>query len=45
METGYRMKTTSRRDYLQKIYHGYRRAGKAEKLVPTARASSQHFSS
>ena len=31
METGYRMKTTSRRDYLQKIYQRYRRAGKEEK--------------
>lgn len=31
METGYRMKTTSRRDYLQKIYQRYRRAGKDEK--------------
>ena len=31
METGYRMKTTSRRDYLQKIYQGYRHAGKEEK--------------
>ena len=28
METGYRMKTTSRRDYLQKIYQRYRGAGK-----------------
>lgn len=31
MKTGYRMKTTSRRDYLQKIYQRYRRAGKEEK--------------
>jgi len=31
METGYRMKTTSRRDYLQKIYQRYRRAGKDQK--------------
>ena len=31
METGYRMKTSSRRDYLQKIYQRYRRAGKEEK--------------
>jgi len=31
METGYRMKTTSRRDYLQKIYQRYRRAMKEEK--------------
>ena len=31
METGYRMKTTSRRDYLQKIYQRYRWAGKDQK--------------
>jgi hypothetical protein len=31
METGYRMKTTSRRDYLHKIYQRYRRAEKEEK--------------
>lgn len=31
MKTGYRMKTTSRRDYLQRIYQRYRRAGKSEK--------------
>ena len=31
METGYRMKTTSRRDYLQKIYQRYRRARKDQK--------------
>jgi hypothetical protein len=31
METGYRMKMTSRRDYLQKIYQRYRSAGKEQK--------------
>ena len=31
MKTGYRMKTTSRRDYLQKIHQRYGRAGKEEK--------------
>lgn len=31
MKTGYRMKTTSRRDYLQRIYLRYRDAGNSEK--------------
>lgn len=31
METGYRMKTTSRRDYLQRIFQRYRRATKSIK--------------
>src|ERR1700694_248959 len=31
MKTGYRMKTTSRKDYLQRIYHRYRRAAQSKK--------------
>jgi hypothetical protein len=31
MKTGYRMKTTSRRDYLQRIYQRYRDARNSEK--------------
>ena len=31
MKTGYRMKTTSRKDYLQRIYQRYRNAGGSEK--------------
>jgi hypothetical protein len=31
MKTGYRMKTTSRKDYLQRIYQRYRRAASSKK--------------
>src|SRR5690349_6221850 len=31
MKTGYRMKTTSRKDYLQRIFQRYRNAGSREK--------------
>ena len=31
MKTGYRMKTTSRKDYLQRIYQRYRRAARSNK--------------
>jgi hypothetical protein len=31
MKTGYRMKTTSRKDYLQRIFQRYRNAGSSEK--------------
>ncbi len=31
MKTGYRMKTTSRKDYLQRIYQRYRRAARSKK--------------